>query len=172
MRTLKFLLQKEFRQIFRDPGILRIIFILPVIQLLILPWAADYEIKNIKLAVVDHDHSDYSRKLIDKVIASGYFILSKYTNSYNNAMKQIEHDKADLILEIPAAFEKDLVKEDEAKLFLAVNAINGVKAGLGSAYLRSIIQEYNSEVRLQWIQFPRFSPETNMRLFLLTGSIR
>ena len=56
MRTLKFLLQKEFRQIFRDPGILRIIFILPVIQLLVLPWAADYEIKNIKLAVVDHDH--------------------------------------------------------------------------------------------------------------------
>jgi len=164
MRTLKFLLQKEFRQIFRDPGILRIIFILPVIQLLVLPWAADYEIKNIKLAIVDRDHSDYSRKLIDKVSASGYFILTDYTNSYNNAMTQIENDKADLILEIPAAFEKDLVKEDEAKLFVAVNAINGVKAGLGSAYLQSIIQEYNSEVRLQWIQFPRFSPETNIEV--------
>jgi ABC-2 type transport system permease protein len=110
MRTLKFLLQKEFRQIFRDPGILRVIFILPVIQLLVLPWAADYEIKNIKLAVVDHDHSDYSRKLIDKITASGYFILTDYTNSYNNAMQQIEQDKADLILEIPAAFAKDLVK--------------------------------------------------------------
>ena len=47
MRTLKFILRKEFRQIFRDPGILRIILIMPVIQLLILPWAADYEIKNI-----------------------------------------------------------------------------------------------------------------------------
>src|SRR5207249_3840807 len=61
MRTLRFLLQKEFRQIFRDSGILRIIFILPVIQLLILPWAADYEIKNIKLAVVDHDHNSEVR---------------------------------------------------------------------------------------------------------------
>ena len=50
MRTLKFLLQKEFRQIFRDPAILRIIFMMPVIQLLILPWAADYEVKNIKLS--------------------------------------------------------------------------------------------------------------------------
>jgi len=164
MRTLKFLLQKEFRQIFRDKGILAVIFIMPTIQLLILPWAADYEVKNIKLAIVDHDHSDYSRKLVDKITASGYFILADYTNSYDNAMKQIEHDKADLILEIPAAFEKDLVKEDEAKLFLAVNAINGVKAGLGSAYLRSIIQDYNSEVRLQWIQFPRFSPETTIEV--------
>src|SRR4030095_5792786 len=103
MRTLRFLLQKEFRQIFRDPGILRIIFILPVIQLLILPWAADYEIKNIKLAVVDHDHSDYSRKLVEKITASGYFILTDYASSYNNAMRQIEHDRADIILEIPAS---------------------------------------------------------------------
>ncbi len=164
MRTLKFLLQKEFRQIFRDPGIIRIIFIMPVIQLLILPWAADYEIKNIKLAVVDHDHSEYSRKLVNKITSSGYFILTEYTDSYNDAMKQIEHDKADLILEVPPSFEKDLVKEDEAKLFLAVNAINGVKAGLGSAYLRTIIQDYNSEVRLEWIQFPRFSPETNIEV--------
>ena len=164
MRTLIFLLQKEFRQILRDPGILRIIFIVPVIQLLVLPWAADYEIKNIKLAVVNHDHSEYSRQLINKITASGYFILTDYTGSFNNAMKQVEHDRADLILEIPVSFEKNLVKEDEANLFLAVNAINGVRAGLGSGYLRTIIQDYNSEVRLEWIQFPRFSPETNIEV--------
>src|SRR6478609_5617148 len=106
MRTLKFLLQKEFRQIFRDPAILRIIFIMPVIQLLILPWAADYEVKNIQLSVVDHDHSDYSRQLISKITASGYFKLQDYTNSYDNGLHDIEKDKSDLILEIPASFEK------------------------------------------------------------------
>src|SRR5438876_4148000 len=111
MRTLKFLLQKEFRQIFRDPGILRIIFMLPVIQLLVLPWAADYEVKNIKLAVVDHDHSDYSRKFISKVTASGYFQLDQYTASFPKALDEVERDKADLIVEIPARFEKDLVKD-------------------------------------------------------------
>src|SRR5215469_1251894 len=162
MRTLKFLLQKEFRQIFRDKGILAVIFIMPTIQLLILPWAADYEIKNIKLAVADHDHSEYSRQLTNKIISSGYFQLTSYSASYKNGMQQIERDKADLILEIPVSFEKDLVGENEAKLFLAVNAINGVKAGLGSAYLQSIIHDYNGEVRMQWIQFPRFSPETNI----------
>src|SRR5689334_7706451 len=122
MRTLRFLLQKEFRQIFRDPAIIRIIFMIPIIQLLILPWAADYEIKNIKLAVADHDHSDYSRQLINKVTASGYFILTGYSDSYKKGLQQIERDKADLILEIPAFFEKELIKDNEAKLFLAVNA--------------------------------------------------
>lgn len=162
MRTLKFLLRKEFRQIFRDPGILRVILIMPVIQLLILPWAADYEIKNIKLSVVDQDHSEYSRKLINKITSSGYFILTDYTASYEHSLEKIEHDKADLVLQIPNHFEKDLVKEDESKLFIAVNAINGTKANLGGAYLRSIIQDYNKEVRTEWIQFSRFSPETQI----------
>ena len=125
MRTLRFLLQKEFRQIFRDPAILRIILVMPVIQLLILPWAADYEMKNIKLSVIDQDHSEYSRKLVNKITASGYFILTNYTNSYEQSLEQVEKDKADLLLEIPVNFEKDLVKENEAKLFMALNAING-----------------------------------------------
>lgn len=121
MRTLKFLLRKEFRQIFRDPSILRIILVMPVIQLLILPWAADYEVKNIQLAVVDHDHSEYSRQLINKVTSSGYFILTDYSSSYEHSLEKIEKDKADLVLQIPDHFEKDLVKEDEAKLFIAID---------------------------------------------------
>lgn len=162
MRTLQFLLQKEFRQIFRDPAIIRILFVMPLVQLMILPRAADYEVKNIRLSVVDHDHSDYSRQLVSKITASGYFILNNYTSSYKDAMHEVEKDHADLILEIPASFEKTLVKEDEAPLFMAVNAINGVKANLGGAYLRSIIQDFNREIRMEWIQFPRFSPELNV----------
>jgi ABC-2 type transport system permease protein len=164
MRNLRFLLQKEFRQIFRDPSILRIIFVMPMIQLLILPWAADYEVKDVKLTVVDHDHSTYSRQLISKITASGYFQLADYTASYESGLHDVEKDKADLILEIPASFEKKLVKEDESTLFLAVNAINGTKANLGSSYLKSIIQDFNSTVRTEWIQFPRFSPETNIEV--------
>ncbi len=164
MRTLLFLLEKEFRQIFRDPSILRIIFVMPVIQLLFLPWAADYEVKDINLAVVDHDRSDYARQLVSKITSSGYFRLQVYGNSYAEAMASIEKDQSDLILEIPVKFEKDLVKNDESTLFMAVNAINGVKANLGSAYLRSIIRDFNEEIRTDWIQFPRFSPQPQVEV--------
>jgi ABC-2 type transport system permease protein len=137
---------------------------MPVIQLLVLPWAADYEMKNIKLSVVDQDHSDYSRELVNKITSSGYFILTDYTSSYDASLQQIERDKADLVLQIPDNFEKELIKEDEATLFMALNAINGVKASLGGAYLRNIVQDYNREVRMEWIQFPRFSPETQIEV--------
>src|SRR5690242_13929121 len=105
MRTLKFLLEKEFRQIFRDPAILRMILIMPIIQLLVLPWAADYEIKRIKLSVVDLDHSDYSRQLVNKVTSSGYFVLTDYNSSYERSLEEVERDKSDIILQIPAHFE-------------------------------------------------------------------
>jgi ABC-2 type transport system permease protein len=149
MRTVRFLLQKEFRQIFRNRAIIALIVAMPVIQLIVLPLAADYEVKNINLAVTDHDHSTYSQKLINKITASGYFKLTGYTASFKDAMELIETDQADLILEIPQGFEKNLVREGEQKLFVAVNAINGVKAGLGGAYLGNILRDYNAALRIE-----------------------
>ena len=69
MNNLLILLQKEFRQIFRNPTILRMILAMPIIQLILIPFAADYEIKNISVSVVDLDHSDYSRRLVEKMAA-------------------------------------------------------------------------------------------------------
>jgi len=157
MRTLKFLLKKEFLQIFRDKLILRMIFALPVIQLIILPYAATYEIKNITLSVVDHDHSEYSRKLINNLTASGYFLLVDYSKTYAYALDQVEKDKADLIVEIPEGFERDLIREDETKVLIAANAISGQTAGLAVAYANSIIKDFNNDVRSQWIQQPRLN---------------
>lgn len=160
MRTIKFLLQKEFKQIFRNKAILMLIMVMPVMQLIILPLAADYEIKNINLSVVDHDHSPYSRQLISKIIASGYFRLQGYHPSLKEAYQLIEADKADLALEIPSGFERNLISQNTVnqQLFVAVNAINGTKAGLGSAYLTGIIRDYNQDIRTEWITPARFQP--------------
>jgi ABC-2 type transport system permease protein len=154
MRTLFFLLEKEFRQILRNKQILRTLLIAPVIQLILLPLAADYSVKNISLAVVDNDHSPFSQKLIAKITASGNFRLTGYTASYKEALQMVEQDKADIALQIPVHFERDLVRENTKQLYMAINAIEGTKANLGGAYLASIIRDYNSDIRLQWQQAP------------------
>ena len=183
MRILKFLLVKEFKQIFRNKAMLPMLFVLPLIQLLVLPLAADYEIKNIFVSIVDHDHSTYSRNLVTKIGASGYFRTADYGTSYDRAFRQVERGKSDLILEIPEGFEKNLVRENGQRVFIAVNAINGVKANLGSAYLTQIIADYNSEIRLKWIQPENtgtapvievtssnwFNPFMNYRFFMVPG---
>ena len=84
MRALLILLEKEFRQIFRNPAILRMIFMMPAVQLLIMPMAADYEVKHVTICVVDYDHSTYSRRLVDKVGASDYFSVVMILNEVLN----------------------------------------------------------------------------------------
>ena len=148
-RTLFILIKKEFLQIFRNKSILAIIFVMPVIQLVILPLAANYEIKDIKIAVVDHDKSTQSRELIRKITASGYFKIMDYGENYNDAYQEVEKDKIDLILEIPNNFEKDLVRENNEKVLVAINAINGTKAGLSASYLAQILQDYNLQVQVK-----------------------
>lgn len=158
MRTLKFLLQKEFRQIFRDVSILRLMFVMPIMQLVILPLAADYEVKNVQLAIVDHDHSDFSKKLANKLQASHYFKLEMYADSYAQGLNGVEKDKVDVIIEIPANFERDLVKENKSAMFLAVNAVNGARANIGAAYVSNVIRDFNKDIRLKWVQNPKLNP--------------
>ncbi len=148
MRPLRFLLIKEFKQIFRNKTLLPLIFALPLIQLLIMPLAADYEVKNIYINIVDNDHSSYSQELTAKILASGYFRLSEAGHSFDEAFKQIESDEADLILEIPPNFKRNLLRTGSEKLFIAVNAINGTKANLGGSYLSSIIGDFNQQISI------------------------
>lgn len=176
MRTLKYLLQKEFLQIIRNKILLRLIIAMPVIQLLILPWAATFEQRNISLSVVDNDKSSYSRNLIEKTISSGFFQLTDYSASYDAAMDAIELNKADLILEIPQHFEKDYVNGQPPTLMLSINAVNGQKAGLGLSYITQIINDYNSEVQdtklsggISIKPYYRYNTTMNYRNFMVPG---
>lgn len=159
MRILLFLLRKEFIQIFRNKLILRMIFGAPIFQLILLPFAANYEMRNISMSVIDHDHSEYSRKLINKFTASGYFQLTDISSSYEEALKVIEDDKADLIVEIPEDFEQDLIRENQNKVMITVNAINGQTSGLAASYSNAIIREFSNEVRIEWAQPPRITAQ-------------
>ncbi len=183
MRTLLFLLRKEFLQIFRNKLILRMILAVPVVQLIILPYAATYEMKNILLAVVDNDHSEYSRKLINKFTSSGYFRLVDYSETYEKALNRVEEDEADVIIEIPKNFESDLVKENRSKLLISANAINGQTAGLAVSYSNAIIRDFNNEILSEWILPPRinsfpaieitysnwFNQQMNYKFFIVPG---
>lgn len=181
MKILLYILQKEFRQVFRNKPIIAIIFFVPIIQFLILPLAADFEIKNINITLIDFDKSNTSRLLINKITGSGYFRISSNENSFKNALKKIESDDADLILEFPANFEKKLYRESNQKVLIAINSINGLKANLGAFYLLNIINDLNTELQTDIsAKFQNqkgiavntqdwFNPNMNYKLFLIPG---
>ena len=159
MKILLVVLRKEFSQIFRDPAILRIIFVVPMIQLLLLPLAADYEVRNIYLAVVDNDRSELSGRLVRQLAASTYFRISEYARTYPEALAVVEKDAADVILEIPANFERQLLRGEKPVFSLSANAANGVRGSLGGAYAAAILRSF--------VQAQRASLEGDSRLLPL-----
>lgn len=178
---LKYLLEKEFKQLLRNRFLPRLIIAFPFISLAVFPLVANFEIKNINLSIVDNDHSPYSQRLIQKAASSGYFRITDVSSNYARALTSIEQDKADIILEIPPRFEQDLVRERSARVLVAANTVNGTKGGLGSAYLAQIITDFSAEVRSEWLPSPsrltlpsfeivpqyRFNPHLQYRVFMI-----
>ena len=153
MKTILFIVQKEFRQIFRNKGMLPIIFVLPMVQLLILSNAASFEIKNIKFSYIDNDHSLASRELISKFQASSYFNIINSFRSKKEADFQMQTGKVDVILEIPNHFERDLIKENSTNLSVSINAIDGAAAGVENVYISQIISGFNQKIQTQLYQY-------------------
>ena len=151
MRTVLFLVQKEFLQVFRNKTMLPLLLVMPVVQTLLLSFAANYEVKNLALAVVDHDLSPASRQLTDKFSASGYFQVKQFSLTAKDADRSMAADQVDLILEIPANFERDLVRENKASISLTANAINATKAGLGMGDAQNIVRDFNIDFSQKWV---------------------
>jgi ABC-2 type transport system permease protein len=156
LKTILFIVQKEFLQIRANKAMLPILFAMPFLQLVILPFAADYEIKNIRLTIVDQDHSGLSRQLGSHFQASPFFEVSWLQNAAE-AEELIRTNRSDLYLEIPPRFSYRLLKEQKAGLHLTIDAINGAKAGVAQAYIQSIIRDFNREVVVQW--GPQLQPQ-------------
>lgn len=147
MRSLPYILQKEFLLIFRDKAILRLMFVMPLMQLILIPLAADYEVKHISIAIVDHDRSSDSQRLVHKLGASSYFNVVATPSSYREATALVERGGTDVVLTIPPHFERDLANSGRAQLQLAADAVNGVRAGLGTSYALAMVRQFEQELR-------------------------
>ena len=152
MKTIGFIIQKEFKQIFRNKGMLPIIFIMPFIQLIILSYAATFEVKNIKFSYIDNDHSSTSRALIEKFNASTYFKVLNHFPSETQASSAMLNGEVDVVLEIPQHFESNLLKEKHQDLGLTINAIDGAAAGVENVYINQILQSFNKKIQVELLQ--------------------
>lgn len=146
MRTIFIIVKKEFLQIFRNKAMLPLLTVIPIVQLILLSYAASNEVKNLGLVIYDADHSSYSRQLRDKFTASGYFILKSMPDNMAQAQRYLQTDEADIIMNIPAGFERDLLKDKVSEIQLQVNAINGSKGGLAGSYAATVIGDFNRQI--------------------------
>ena len=146
MRTLFYILQKEFAQIFRNKSMLPVIFIMPLVQMLILVFTATNELTQVDIAVVDYDYSVSSRELIAEISGNPFFKVRQNLTSTSEAEDLLMRNKVDLALVVPHNFDKDLASDKKSEVQVLVDAINGSAAQLSFGYLSNVITTYSRRI--------------------------
>lgn len=153
MRTILYLIRKEFIQIFRNKFIGKAIFAVPIVQMLILVPAVTFEIRNVRLCIIDRDMTPESRGLISRLEGSSFFKVNYSTQSEDEANNLLNKGKCDLVLQFPSGFGKEIITGKPGRFLASINAINASSAQLTWAYLNGVISDYNMDLIRENINF-------------------
>ncbi|MDC0584545.1 ABC transporter permease [Bacteroidales bacterium] len=183
MRTILYIIQKEFIQVFRNKTMLPLIFVVPIVQLVILVNAATMEMKKIDIAIVDKDLSSTSRQMTAKFSASPFYHIIAHSTNLNQAERSLKNNTADVILHIPQNFERTLIRDNKSNIQFLINAIDGTSAGLINAYSSNIIRNFNKNIISDWMAVDQsqfdlpikvnyrywYNPELKYTIYMLPG---
>ncbi len=167
--VIRYLIEKEFLQIRRNVFIPRLIVFFPIMIMCVMPWVASMEVKNLVAVAVDNDRSQLSSRLIHELEASRYFRFGGQRQSYGEALDDVENSRADVILDIPPHFERDLVNGEKPQILITSNAVNGTKGSMASSYMSNIVtsgicgQTADDMVKVLYL----YNKHLNYKLFMI-----
>jgi len=142
MQRILYMIRKEFRQIFRDPPMVAIIFMVPLFQLLILANAITTEVKHIKLTIVDYDNSLQSREIVRAFSKTDRFDVIEHKTDLSSVYQDMQAWKTQMALVIPPDFSKDLQRHLNPKIQIQIDGVDGNTAGVALSYAKNILNQF------------------------------
>lgn len=139
-------LRKEFYHIFRDRRTLIILFGMPIAQVLLFGFVITNEIKNIKIAVLDHSKDYVTKEITNKLTSSDYFILDKNINSDKEIESIFKQGHVKEVIVFEDNFAKKLEKDGTANIQLISDATDPNSSNLIVSYTSAIIMKYTNEL--------------------------
>jgi ABC-2 type transport system permease protein len=148
VRTIAFLVRKEFLQIFRDHTTVAQIFMIPVVQLLVLANAATFDLKRTRVLVVDEDRTTVSAGLVQRLEGGRQFRVVRQVADAASVEEALLEREVTAVIHIPPRFEQDLVRQRRAQVQLVLNAEEGTATGIVQSSATAILSGYAKELAL------------------------
>jgi ABC-2 type transport system permease protein len=140
--------RKEAIQLRRDTRSMALAFLLPLFMLLFFGYAISWDIRNIRIAVVNEDGGQRSREVIDALEGSGYFEVAEYLNDRSSIDDQLDRGHVSGVLVIPAGFTRRLAARERAPLQLLLDGSDANTATIALNYADAILARYSQSVVL------------------------
>lgn len=122
------------------------ILISPVVQLIFLGYAANFDVNVVHTAILDQDKTITSRQFIEKFEGSGYFETDYYVNNYKTLQNLIDNHKIIFGLVIPKDFEKKIERNETAPVQAVFDGSDGNTASISAGYVQLIVSNYSKSV--------------------------
>jgi ABC-2 type transport system permease protein len=146
------LIRKEFIQIFRNPRTLMLVLWIPIMQLLLMGYAATNDVRNVPLAVFDQDHSPAARRLLDAYRAADYFRIAYDVSSEDEMRDLIDSGKARAGLIIPPDFSDQLEGNGSGQVAFVIDGSDPSVAATSLSAAQLIAQEHATQVQSQRLE--------------------
>ncbi|HVN53951.1 MAG TPA: ABC transporter permease [Anaerolineaceae bacterium] len=143
------LIRKEFIQIVRDPRTLAITFMMPVVMLFLLGFAATNDVRNVPLAVLDQDRTQESRSLLDAYRAADYFRLDYVVGREEEMRALIDSNQARAGIIIPPGYGKTLLAGRVAQVAFVIDGSDPTVASTALSAAILIGQAKSSRIVLE-----------------------
>jgi drug efflux transport system permease protein len=149
---IKHMLIKEFIEVFRDPRMKAMIFVVPIMQLLIFSYAASTDVRHVATAVYDLDNSVSSRDLVSRFVKSGYFDVVDTISSDARERDLLDRGKVRVVLHLDKGFEGDLLAGRSAPFQMIVDGTDSNTAGIVLGYSNTIVQQFSQSILARRIE--------------------
>ncbi len=140
------MLIKEFIQVFRDPRMRTVIFVIPCFQVMVIGYAVSTDVKHVATAVLDRDNSPASRDLVARFVQSGYFDVVANVDNDRQARDLIDRSQASVVLQFDHGFAEDLRTGRSGRLQVIVDGTDSNTASIEFSYANKIATAYSSQV--------------------------
>ncbi|WP_239022357.1 ABC transporter permease [Raineyella fluvialis] len=141
---IRLLVWKEFKQLRRDPLLLRIIFAMPVVQLIMFGYVVAADVNHLPTAVVDLDHSAVSRQVEDAFTASGYFTIDAHPMTESGVRPLMDSATIAVAVVVPEGTQAALDRGETAPIGVIVDGADGQTSGVALSYATQIVQQVNA----------------------------
>ncbi|MBN2055150.1 ABC transporter permease [bacterium] len=152
MRTVWLLIVKELKQFVRDPLSMRMIILMPLIQLFLLGYVITTDVRNLGMCIVDLDGSSHSRKLAGKLFAAGYFIPAGEAAHAEEVVTLLENRTASVGIVIPEDFSRRLDRQETAAIQVLLDGTDANSARVAFGYLNAILRDFSQDIVVEWVR--------------------
>lgn len=153
MHRIYAILYKEFKQMRRDTTMLRLLILLPIIQILIFGLAINTEVKHIPTVVFDQCRQQESRELIDVLVATDYYDVIYYASSIKEVNEKINSGEAIVGIIFPPDMVKKFKHGDNVPIQLIVDASDNMSASSAINVAQLAINKKAEQMQLSSLSY-------------------